>query len=501
MLFEQPTLTKYQHTKKMEKHNGDNTVKIPSLWISLIPLLTLGLLLVLVLKAYGTDALGGGIQIALLVASGVCVALSTLVCKTRWEILEEGIIENIKSSAIAIIILLMIGAITGTWMLSGVVPTLICYGLDILSPAWFLCASCIICGVVSLMTGSSWTTIATIGIALMGIGHALGFSEGWIAGAVISGAYFGDKFSPLSDTNVLATSTTEVPLFEHIKYMSYTTLPTIAITLIIFLLASLNHHSGMTNDTEIYSNALQSTFNISPWLLIVPLLTGVMIYLRLPALITLFMATLFAAIALIIAQPQLLSTIAGEAGSEGFWPSLRGIMTACYGSTSIDTGVPAVNELVATRGMSGMMDTIWLILCAMCFGGVMTGSRMLDSLTQLFLRFVRRTTSAVAATVGAGILFNATTSDQYISIILSSRLFKGVYKELGLEERLLSRSVVDSSTVTSVLIPWNSCGMVQSTVLGVATITYLPYCFFNYLTPIVTILVAAIGFKIYTKKA
>lgn len=485
----------------MNTHSNDSTVKIPALWISLIPLLFLGLLLILVLKAYGTDALGGGIQIALLASTAVCVALSTLVCKTPWEVLEEGIIANIKSSAIAIIILLMIGAITGTWMLSGVVPTLICYGLDILHPSWFLCASCIICSVVSLMTGSSWTTIATIGVALMGIGHALGFSEGWIAGAVISGAYFGDKFSPLSDTNVLATSTTEVPLFEHIKYMSYTTFPTMGITLIIFLVASLNHTSGMTNDTDIYSNALQSTFNISPWLLIVPLLTGIMIYLRLPALITLFMASLFAVIALMIAQPQLLSVIAGEAGAEGFWPALRGVFTACYGSASLDTGVPAVNELVATRGMGGMMDTIWLILCAMCFGGVMTGSRMLDSLTQLFLRFVHRTTSAVAATVGAGVLFNATTSDQYISIILSSRLFKGVYDELGLEQRLLSRSVVDSSTVTSVLIPWNSCGMVQSTVLGVATITYLPYCFFNYLTPLMTILIAAIGFKVYKSKA
>lgn len=483
----------------MNTPNNESTVKIPALWISLIPLLFLGLSLVLVLKAYGTDALGGGIQIALLASSAVCVALSTLVCKTPWNILEDGIVENIKSSAVAIIILLMIGAITGTWMLSGVVPTLICYGLEILSPSWFLCASCIICGIVSLMTGSSWTTIATIGVALMGIGHALGFSEGWIAGAVISGAYFGDKFSPLSDTNVLATSTTEVPLFEHIKYMMYTTFPSIAITLIIFLVASLSHTSGMTNDTDLYSNALHSAFNISPWLLIVPLLTGVMIYLRLPALITLFMATLFAVVALIIAQPQLLSTIAGEAGAEGFWPALRGVFTACYGSASIDTGVPAVNELVATRGMGGMMDTIWLILCAMCFGGVMTGSRMLDSLTQLFLRFIHRTTSAVATTVGAGILFNATTSDQYISIILSSRLFKGVYEKLGLEGRLLSRSVVDSSTVTSVLIPWNSCGMVQSTVLGVATITYLPYCFFNYLSPIITILVAAIGFKIYKK--
>lgn len=483
----------------MENQSNQAPVRTPSLWVSLIPLLFLIGLLVIVIKAYGTDALGGGIQIALLVASAVCVALSTLIYKTPWDTLEGEVVQNIKASAVAIIILLLIGAITGTWMLSGVVPTLICYGLEILSPSWFLAASCIICALVSLMTGSSWTTIATIGVALMGIGQALGFSVGWVAGAIISGAYFGDKLSPLSDTNVLATSTTEVPLFEHIKYSLYSTIPSLGISLIVFFIASFNHSLDAGNDANVYNEVLNATFNISPWLLIIPVLTGIMIYLRLPALCTLFFASVFAVIALVIAQPHLLPTIAGEAGAEGFWPALRGAMTACYGSTSIDTGVASVNELIATRGMAGMMDTIWLIICAMCFGGVMTGSGMLNALTQLFLRYVRRTTSAVASTVGAGVLFNLTTSDQYISIILSSRLFKGVYKELGLENRLLSRSVVDSSTVTSVLVPWNSCGMVQSTVLGVATITYLPYCLFNYLTPIITILIAAIGFKVYQR--
>ena len=483
----------------MKNQTNQAPAGTPSLWVSLIPLFLLICLLVVVIKAFGTDALGGGIQIALLLASAVCVALSTLIYKTPWEQLEGEVVKNIKDSAVAIIILLMIGAITGTWMLSGVVPTLICYGLEILSPSWFLAASCIICALVSLMTGSSWTTIATIGVALMGIGHALGFSEGWVAGAIISGAYFGDKLSPLSDTNVLATSTTEVPLFEHIKYTLYTTVPAMAISLIIFFIAGLNHSMAVGNDANVYSEVLHATFNISPWLLLIPVLTGVMIYLRLPALCTLFFACVYAMIALAIAQPHLLPTIAGEAGAEGFWPSFRGVMTACYGSTSLDTGVAQVNELIATRGMAGMMDTIWLIICAMCFGGAMTGSGMLNTLTMLFLRYVRRTTSAVASTVGAGILFNITTSDQYISIILSSRLFKGVYKELGLENRLLSRSVVDSSTVTSVLVPWNSCGMVQSTVLGVATIAYLPYCLFNYITPIVTILIAAIGYKVYQR--
>lgn len=483
----------------MNTRTDKSSMKVPSIWISLIPLLVLGLLLVLILKANSDDALSGGIQVALLVSTAVCIALSMGVYKTKWQVLEDAMVDNIKSSAVAIIILLMIGAISGTWMVSGVVPTMICYGLEILSPSWFLAACCIICGVVSLMTGSSWTTIATIGVALMGIGHALGFSEGWVAGAVISGAYFGDKFSPLSDTNVLATSTTEVPLFSHIKYMIYTTVPSLLIALAVFLVVSLTHPSSGSSDIHLYTSTLNASFNISPWLLIVPVFTGIMIYMRLNALITLFMAVVFAVIALIISQPELLPALAGEAGAEGFWPALRGTLTAVYGATSIDTGVAEVNDLVSTRGMAGMMDTIWLILCAMCFGGAMSGSRMLDSLTQLFLRFVRRTTSAVASTVGAGILFNMTTSDQYISIILSSRLFKGLYNELGLESRLLSRSVVDSATVTSVLVPWNSCGMVQSTVLGVATLAYLPYCVFNYVSPLITILVAAIGFKVYKR--
>ena len=280
----------------MNTHTDKSSMKVPSIWISLIPLLVLGFLLVLILKANSDDALSGGIQVALLVSTAVCIALSMGVYKTKWQVMEDAMVDNIKSSAVAIIILLMIGAISGTWMVSGVVPTMICYGLEILSPSWFLAACCIICGVVSLMTGSSWTTIATIGVALMGIGHALGFSEGWVAGAVISGAYFGDKFSPLSDTNVLATSTTEVPLFSHIKYMIYTTVPSLLIALAVFLVVSLTHPSSGSSDIHLYTSTLNASFNISPWLLIVPVLTGIMIYMRLNALITLFMAVVFAVI-------------------------------------------------------------------------------------------------------------------------------------------------------------------------------------------------------------
>lgn len=468
----------------------------PSIGVSLIPLVVLALLLVLVIRAFGSDSILGGSQIALLSAASVCVTLSVGLYGVRWSRLEDAIVEHIRSSASAIIILLLIGSIAGTWMVSGVVPTLICYGLEVLHPSWFLAATCLICGVVSLMTGSSWTTIATIGVALMGIGRAMEFSEGWVAGAIISGAYFGDKLSLLSDTTVLASSTCEVPIFTHIRYMLYTTIPSMLIALLVFLGVSLMHASSGAGDVALYAGALRQTFHITPWLLLVPLFTGLLIWRKLPAIVTLFVATMLAAVAMVLFQPELLSTLAGEAAGSGFMVGFKGVLTACFGSTALETGAAEVNDLVATRGMGGMMNTVWLILCAMCFGGVMTGSGMLQSLTGLFLRFVRRAAGSVAATVFAGVSFNLITADQYISIILTGRLFKELYRERGLEGRLLSRAVEDSATVTSVLVPWNSCGMTQATVLGVATFTYLPYCIFNYLSPVMSILVAMIGYKI-----
>ena len=462
-------------------------------WLSLLPIVILVGLLALTIYLFGSDALGGGSQVSLLMATGVCVLIGMGVLRRPWAAFEEAMVHNISGVGTAIIILLIIGALSGAWVVSGVVPTLIYYGVQVIHPDLFLLCTCIICAIVSVMTGSSWTTIATIGIALMGIGKAQGFHEGWIAGAIISGAYFGDKMSPLSDTTILAASTTNTPLFTHIRYMLITTIPSIVITLIIFTLAGLMNEVNDTQQIAEVTASLQERFTITPWLFIVPIATGIMIVRRVPSIITLFLSAVLASVFALIFQAPQLNEIANDGGL------FKGMMMSFFGSTSLSTNNELLTELVATRGMSGMLNTIWLIICAMCFGGVMTGSRMLDSLTQLFLRFVHRTTSAVATTVGAGVLFNATTSDQYISIILSSRLFKGVYDQLGLEGRLLSRSVVDSSTVTSVLIPWNSCGMVQSTVLGVATITYLPYCFFNYLTPIITILVAAIGFKIFKK--
>ncbi len=472
----------------------------PSIFWSIVPLAVLTLLLWLVIKSFGADAIMGGSQIALLSASSVCVMISIGLYGCKWSKLESAILENINASASALIILLLIGAISGSWMLSGVVPTLICYGLKILHPSYFLVASCAICAVVSIMTGSSWTTIATIGVALMGIGSALGISEGWVAGAIISGAYFGDKVSLLSDTTVLASSSTDVPVFTHIKYMMYTTIPSFVLALVVFGVAGLMlSNSSAASDVTVYADVLSQTFHISPWLLIVPVLTAVLIARRLPAIVTLFVSTLMACVAMVISQPEILQQVAA-ASEGGFMTGFKGVMMSCFGPTAIQTGNDAVNELVATKGMAGMMNTIWLVICAMCFGGAMTGSGMLHSLTEFFLRIVRRTVSAVASTVGAGIFFNLCTADQYIAIILTGRLFRDLYRERGLEGRLLSRSVEDSATVCSVLVPWNSCGMTQATVLGVSTFVYAPYCIFNIVSPMMSILVAALGYKIFKRK-
>ena len=474
---------------------NDSTPKMPSAWLSALPLAVLAVLLYVVIRCFGGDSINGGSQIALLSATSVCVMLSIGVYRCRWSVLEEAIIDNTRASASAIIILLLIGAIAGTWMVSGVVPTLIYYGLEILHPSFFLVASCLICAGVSLMTGSSWTTIATIGVALMGIGRAMGFPDGWVAGAIISGAYFGDKISLLSDTTVLASSTVGVPIFTHIRYMLYTAMPSFVVALAVFTVAGLTLTHGDATHAELYSETLRSTFRITPWLLLVPLATGLLIVRKLPAIVTLFASVVFACVAMLLTQRGLVASVAGV-GSLDFLLGFKGVLMTCFGPTAIDTGNAQLNALVATRGMAGMLNTVWLIICAMCFGGVMTGSGMLRSLTQLFLRVVRRPFSAVASTVGAGLFFNLCTADQYISIILSGRLFRDLYAERGLEERLLSRSVEDSATVCSVLVPWNSCGMTQATVLGVSTFAYLPYCIFNIASPLMSLLVAALGWKI-----
>jgi NhaC family Na+:H+ antiporter len=418
--------------------------------------------------------------------------------RLEWENLEREISDKISSCTPAIIILLLIGAIGGTWMVSGIVPTMIYYGMQIIRPEVFLVSSSLLCALVSLMIGSSWTTVATIGVALMGIGKAHGFDDGWIAGSIITGAYFGDKLSPLSDTTVLASSVSGTPLFTHIRYMLYTTVPTFCVSLAIFLVAGfVTDVSGGGNVAE-FMDGLQRTFLISPWLLLVPVATGVMIARKWPSMVVLFLAILLAIVVALLFQPQLIRQVSGEAGF-GLLASYKGMMQVCYGSTSIETGHAVLNDLVATSGMGGMMPTIWLIICAQTFGGVLTATGQLRDLMRVVLRFVRGTASLVASTVGTALFCNIAMADQYLSIMLSSSMFRDTYQRMGYEPRLLSRSCEDGATVTSVLIPWNTCGLTQSTVLGVATLTYLPYCFFNLLQPVTSIVVAAIGWKIYRK--
>ena len=476
----------------------------PSWKVSLIPFIFLIAVLVLVIKVFGSDALAGGSQVALLMASGVVVAISMISYKIPWKEFEEGIVDNIRAVGSSILILLLIGAVAGSWMVSGVVPTMIYYGMKVIFPSIFLFATCAICALISIMTGSSWTTIATVGVALIGIGTAQGYEPGWIAGAIISGAYFGDKVSPLSDTTVLASSSAGTPLFTHIRFMMITTVPSFVIAMLVFLVVSIMHETPSQIETADFSHDLLSTYNISPWLLLVPVFTGLLISRKVPAILTLFVASVIAGIFALIFQPHILGAVAMDSLPDrsmplSFLDGFKGLFVSYYGSTAIETGNAALNDLVSTRGMSGMMNTIFLIIAAVTFGGTLVGSGMLQSITEMLTRYIKRRVTMVSSTVGTGIFANMITGDQYLSIILTSSLYKKLYEERGYEPQLLSRSVEDSSTVVSVLIPWNSCGMTQATVLKVSTLHYLPYCIFNLISPLMSILIASIGYKIARK--
>ena len=469
--------------------------------ISLIPILILVTLLALNISIFGSDAILGASQVALLFSAGVAIWLAMWLFKVPWQDFEETIKSNIGDVTTAIVILFLIGAISGTWTVSGIVPTFIYYGVKIISPKVFLLTDCIICALVSVTIGSSWTTIATIGVALLGIGKALGFSDGMIAGAIISGAYFGDKISPLSDTTVLASSMSKVPMFDHIRYLMYTTVPSIVITLVIFTILGFSHSGSDSSLINEYTSVLDSKFNITPWLLIVPALTAVMIARRMPALIVLALSTATAAIAAVIFQPDIIREIGASIAGDGSNAKIlfTGTIESIYNSVSIETGNPEVNQLVASKGMLGMLNTVYLIICAMCFGAALKASGMLRHLASMILPLTKRRTSLVTSTVVTGTALNGIVSDQYLAIILTSSLFKDVYEKEGYENRLLSRSVEDSATVTSPLYPWSSCGMTQATILSVPTLAYLPYCFFNLISPLMSITVAAIGYKILKK--
>ncbi len=465
--------------------------------VAAIPLVVLIGLLAAVITLFGSDSLSGGSQVALIMGMAVCIGISMICYHVPWKAFEQQMTKTLGGVAVTVLILLAVGMLSGSWMISGVVPTLIYYGVQLLSPQLFLVSACVICALVSLLSGSSWTTIATIGVALLAISHALGISEAWAAGAIISGAYFGDKMSPLSDTTILASSTTGVDLFTHIRYMMLTTTPAFLLTLIIFLAMGLGQGSGAQSlHVAQYTQGLTSTFHISLWTLVVPLLTALLIARRMPSLIVLFLSALMAGIMALVLQPHILMQVADDASLSNVAALTKGLAVTFYGATAVDTGYAELNDLVSTGGMTGMLNTIWLILCAMCFGAAMVASGMIESITRVVISWVRSRLGLVSSTVSTGLFLNITTGDQFISIVLTANMFQNVYEQQGYEPRLLSRTAEDSATVTSVLVPWNTCGMTQSTVLGVPTIGYLPYCFFNILSPLMTILIAAIGWKI-----
>ena len=465
--------------------------------ISLVPVLVLVTLLAVNIGIYGSEAILGASQVALLTSAGVCVLLASIFFKTPWKAFDAAIRNNFADVAGATLILFLIGAVSGTWTMSGVVPAFIYYGVKIISPKMFLLSACVICAVISVMTGSSWTTIATIGVALLGIGRAEGFSDGLIAGAIISGAYFGDKISPLSDTTVMASSVNRVPLFTHIRYMVFTTVPSIVITLIIFTVIGLLHSPAEATQIDLYSTVLTEKFRITPWLFIVPLLTLVLILKRMPALPVLAISVLVAAVAALIFQPGIIESI-GAKVTEGTRARvlLTGTVESIYNTVSLQTGHPEVDGLLVTRGMVGMLNTVFLILCAMCFGACMQASGMIANLARLLSPLTRTRTGLVASTVVTGTTLNGIVSDQYLSILLTSNIFGETFRDRGYEQRLLSRTVEDSATVTSPLIPWGSCGMTQATILSIPTLTYAPFCFFNLISPLMSIIIAAIGWKI-----
>ena len=468
------------------------------LWEALIPVFALiGMLAYNVLFAYnGPDdnALGGSNQFILLLG-GAVAAIMGYFTKVPFHKMLDEVANNIKSTAGAILILLMVGALAGTWMVSGIIPSMIYYGLQILSPAVFLPATLIICSVISIATGSSWTTSATVGIALIGIGGALGFDLGMVAGAVISGAYFGDKLSPMSDTTNLAPAMAGTDLFTHIKYMSLTTVPTYIITLVLFIILGLSVEVTGDANTDDLLNSITTSFNVTPWLFLVPIIVIGLIVKKTEPLVALLVGTLLAGIFAIIFQPEIITQIT-KADSLTFKSAYKGVMQAITTEVIVPTENKTLADLFTSGGMTKMLPTIWLIICAMVFGGIMDAIGALSKISESLLKLAHSTFGLFASTVGSCLALNITASDQYLAIVVPGKMFAKAYKDKGLAPENLSRTLEDSGTVTSVLIPWNTCGAYQAGTLGVSTFDYLPYAFFNILSPIMTLIFAAFNIKI-----
>ena len=465
-------------------------MKKTSAWLALIPVSVLVILIVIGSVLFGDDLTAGPSQIALLVATVVGALIAMFRQKISWEKLEEGIADNFSKSGGVFFILLAIGAITASWMLSGVVPTLIYYGLKLINPSIFLLVIFIFTALISLILGSSWTTIGTIGIAMLSAGQIMGFDSAWLAGAIISGAYFGDKLSPLSDTTYLSSGMTGVYLYKHVKYLLTTNIPVFRICAVIYTVAGFMIPSNANLDVAAESAQIASTFNISLWLLLIPAATILMMYKKVPAFLTLFISAILSSVVAVFAQPQIIAQLVPE-GTSIAQTLLIAPLKIMSMPVEITTSSPMLTELASTSGMAGMLNTVWLIMCVCAFGGVMESGGYISAITEAMTKLIRSRTTLVGC-----IISNLTLSDQYMSIIIPGKMFADIYKKEGYAPELLSRSLQDSATVTSVLIPWNSCAAMQSSVLGIPTLTYLPYCFLNILSPIVSIAFTAIGYKV-----
>ena len=469
-----------------------------SLGIALLPILILVVLLSYNVLVYGDDALGGSNQFILLLGAAIA-GIVGFYYKVSYKFMIDKVAENLQSVTGALLILLFVGALAGTWLISGIIPAMIYYGLQILHPIIFLPACIIICAIISLATGSSWTTSATVGIALIGIGKVLGIPVGMVAGAVISGAYFGDKLSPLSDTTNLAPAMAGGELFSHIRYMTYTTVPSIVITIIVFTILSLTQNTTGAADTESLMLAIEEKFTITPLLFIVPAVVILLIVKKSPPLIALLIGSLLGGVFALLFQIKILLEIT-EASVLSFEVGYRAIMDSMTVSTEITTKNALLNDLFTSGGMEGMLGTIWLIICAMVFGGIMDAIGALERISSALLNWAQTTFQLFASTVASCLAINLTASDQYLSIVIPGKMFSKAYKNRKLAPENLSRTLEDSGTVTSVLIPWNTCGAYQSGVLGVGVGEYFIYAIFNWLSPFMTLLFAAFNIKIRALK-
>ncbi|CAL2089425.1 Na+:H+ antiporter, NhaC family [Tenacibaculum sp. 190524A05c] len=465
-----------------------------SIWEAIIPVFALIGMLAYNVYVFGDDALSGSNQFILLIG-GVVAAIVGFKNKVSFQLMMDEVAENVKSTASAILILLMVGALAGTWLISGIIPSMIYYGLQVLNPTIFLVACLIICAVISVATGSSWTTAATVGIALIGIGGALDISLGMTAGAVLSGAYFGDKMSPMSDTTNLAPAMAGTDLFTHIKYMAYTTVPTFIVTFIFFLILGFAQSaSGEANTGQMIAD-IDKAFNITPLLFIVPIVVVVLIIKKTPPLIALLAGTILGGIFALIFQPQVVAQVAGVEKLD-FNSAYKGVMTAITVDTSVATDNEVLKDLFTAGGMKKMLGTIWLILCAMVFGGIMDAIGALAKISSFMLNLFDSIFGLFASTVCTCIGLNVTASDQYLALVVPGKMYAQAFKDKGLAPENLSRTLEDSGTVTSVLIPWNTCGAYHSGVLGVPVVDYAFYAMFNWLSPFMTLIFAAFRIKI-----